>query len=146
MKNIIICWAENDDKTFLDTSLSDEWKFDYVQDFKQVGDYLSNNKASMVLVKLQKSNVLNIIRQKKKLQSLQDHFQIPITFFVKHESDWDECSYQILIVDDTEIINVNKKNIEPVLENLINDKFRINKSIYEDKSSHLDGRSYQFAV
>jgi hypothetical protein len=54
MKNIIICWAENDDKTFLDTSLSDEWKFDYVQDFKQVGDYLSNNKASMVLVKLQK--------------------------------------------------------------------------------------------
>ena len=146
MTNLIVCWAEKVDKDFLENSFNINWGFEYVNDFKELGNMIQKGSSKMVLIKLEKSNVLNIIRQKKKLQALQDHFQIPITFLVAYGNLLYDYAYQILVVDDTEILNVNSKNIQRVVQNLIDDKFRINRSIYNDKSSNLDGRSYQFAV
>ena len=142
---IAVCWAKERDKMFLKNSLADGWSLSYVNNFESLDLEMNRSKIDLALVKLEKGNVLDIINSKVRLKLLNKVYGVPIGFFVSYDNPFIESNYQLLMVDDTEIFTVNAKNFERVINNIIPlfSKYQLHK---DEKSYHLDGRSYSYAM
>ncbi len=143
-KNIAVCWAEQIDKDFLETSLNESWELTYVKNFETLDYEMNKGSIDIALVKLEKGNIQDIINSKVRLKLLQKAYGIPIAFFVKYDNPFIEANYQLLIVEDTEIITVNAKTVEKIMTKMIPRFMYSSMGNYD--SYHLDGRSYNFAV
>lgn len=145
LKNVAVCWAKNNDKNFLERSLNESWELTYVSSFESLDYEMSKGAIDVALVKLEKGNVNDIINSKIRLKMLQQAYGIPIAFFVKYDNPFIESNYQMLIVEDTEIITVNPKNIEKIMTSII-PRYSMYSSYSEYDSFLSDGRSYNFAM
>ncbi|MBN1302651.1 MAG: hypothetical protein JW995_15640 [Melioribacteraceae bacterium] len=144
-KSLAICWANESDKVFLENSFNDEWNLTYVNNFESLDLEMNLGRVNLALVKLEKGNVNDIINSKIRLQLLKRAYGVPIGFIVKYENPFVDSNYQLLVVDDTEIMTINMKNIKRVLNQVISGTN--NYSGWDDeRSQHLDGRSYNYAI
>lgn len=145
LNNIAVCWAKQTDKNFLEKSLDESWELTYVNNFESLDVEMNRGAVDLALVKLEKGNIHDIINSKMKLKILQEAYGVPIAFFVKYDNPFMEANYQMLIVEDTEIITVNAKNIEKIIMRII-PGYSMYSSFSDYEAYQLDGRSYNYAV
>ena len=146
MRKMVVCWAGLQDKNFFERSISIDWEFEYINDIKELGSKFGYGGVNLVVIKLEKRNVLNIIRQKKQLQTLQDHFRVPIIFLVDYSHRSENVDYQLLKVDDTEIVNISAENIEYELSRIENESLMSAGLWMTNDATSADSKSYQYVV